>query len=1010
MRHLILLTVMVSLILTVSCAKQMDLDEAREYALSMKGEAFVPPPRRIDDILALLQKPIVLDEAGRKKAFAKLAQEPPSDASNPSLAKFYYERYQAALFVGDLDRMEGDAFKALDYAQKAPRLGNEVRGEIYSSAAHAVNGTDMEQALSLFRAAQRHSGWLTHRTFVVRQLCWMGRLKEAEQEMNTALDEYRTRISRNPRLPMRYPGLAGNIARMQALVLESYGKWSEAEPHRRKQLVYMKKVKEIPLLAVHARGAIANNLLHQEKLIPAELQARETIRKALGLSGQKTTYVGYMLGTFAKILLAQGRIEDAERLMHESMRIQAGREKDIWCIKLRLVHARTLVLLGKTDEALHQYDTALALLNGRRIGIQEELTDPDFVILLADSGRSDQALELADDLLNRRQKRLGPDHPSVMEAISLRGFAYAKRKDFQSAWKDFQHTQKTYLANPTFKDTPSRWRHERIIHACLQVIAERDDQEAVRLGFMLADVLRGSEFQNAIAALRSRAAANDPALEDLVRKEQDLLHQIKALEIAISNTNGNPTVSLKQQWEMAMAARDSLRREIENQFPDYAQLSSPELLTPLQVKTLLSPGETLVSLVSGPEATFAWAVRHDGDLHFARIPLSKSAAAQEVSHLRRALAPDGVEMLGDIPPFDTQRAYSLYQRLFGPLQISPQDTRHLIVTASGPLATLPFSVLVTKPPREQPEQDRPLFAHYRNIDWLAKSTAVSMVPGIASFKMLREMPRGKPDRLAFLGFGDPIFNRHARANADKDTMRQRSARFKLRAVRVTEGGGNLGDEGGQVSCGLECLVPLPDTAIEIKAIAKASGGNDSDAVLGLQASETAVKSMSLNNRRILAFATHGLLPGDLDGLLQPALALSTPALTGERDQDGLLTADDILRLELDADWVVLSACNSGATTQAGNNAITGLAQSFFYAGARSTLVTMWPVETTSARELTVGIFDILGQNKDISRAEALRQSMMQLMNGPGFQSETTRETLAAMAHPLFWGPFVLIGQ
>jgi CHAT domain-containing protein len=285
-----------------------------------------------------------------------------------------------------------------------------------------------------------------------------------------------------------------------------------------------------------------------------------------------------------------------------------------------------------------------------------------------------------------------------------------------------------------------------------------------------------------------------------------------------------------------------------------------------------------------------------------------------------------------------------------------------------------------------------------------------MVPGIVSLKMLREMPEGKPDRLAFLGFGDPVFNPNARPDDRNDALRQRSGMVKRRAVRVTDGGGDLGDQGGQVSCGLESLVPLPDTAIEVRAIARASGGSESDAVLGLKATESAVKSMPLDNRRILAFATHGLLPGDLDGLLQPALALSSPAATGEKDQDGLLTTDDILRLNLDADWVVLSACNSGASSQEGTNAITGLAQSFFYAGARSTLVTMWPVETTSARKLTVGIFDLLGRNKDITRAEALRQSMIALMNGPGFQAETTQETLAAMAHPLFWGPFVLIGQ
>jgi CHAT domain-containing protein len=1001
---------MLTLIGAIGCAQKMDVEEARNYALSMQDAAFVPPPRRIDDILALLRQPIVIDEDGRQKAHETLAQNPPALASNETLAKFYFERYQATQFVGDLERMEKDALRSLEYARQAPGLDTRLRGEILFGAGLSVAGNDMEKALSYFREAQQHSGYISHRAYIVRHLCRMGRLEEAEKEMQKALNQYRSALSRNPSIPQRKPGLVGTMSRMQAMVLESYGHWSEAESHRWKQFDYMQRFKEYPILEVQAQGSIAKNLLHQEKYIQAELQARETIRKALGLSGEETAYVGYMLRTLAEVLLAQGRVEEAERLMRESLRMNARREKDLWSIALRLAHARTLALLGSSDEALNQYDKSLTLLGGRRIGIEKELTYPDFVILLADSGRIDPAFDLAEGLIAQRKERLGSDHPSVMEAICLRGYVYAKTGQIDKAWKDFRQTEKTYLTNLDLNDTPTRIRRKRMIDACLEVISARGDQEGVALGFMLADVLRGNEFQNAIASLRGRAAASNPALLDLVRKEQDLLLQIKALDRAIANTNGSPTASLKQRWELAKTARDSLRQEIENQFPDYAALSSPALLNPTQVKALLAPNEIMVSIVSGPEASYAWAVRKDGDLHFARIPLTESAIAAEVAHLRKALAPSQVRVLGDIPPFDTRRAYSLYTRLFAPLRISTQEMDHLIVTTSGPLATLPFSVLVTKPPGNPVEQDFPLFAHYRDIDWLAKTTAVSMVPGIVSLKMLREMPEGKPDRLAFLGFGDPVFNPNARPDDRNDALRQRSGMVKRRAVRVTDGGGDLGDQGGQVSCGLESLVPLPDTAIEVRAIARASGGSESDAVLGLKATESAVKSMPLDNRRILAFATHGLLPGDLDGLLQPALALSSPAATGEKDQDGLLTTDDILRLNLDADWVVLSACNSGASSQEGTNAITGLAQSFFYAGARSTLVTMWPVETTSARKLTVGIFDILGRNKDITRAEALRQSMIALMNGPGFQAETTQETLAAMAHPLFWGPFVLIGQ
>ncbi|MDP6068841.1 MAG: CHAT domain-containing protein [Alphaproteobacteria bacterium] len=115
------------------------------------------------------------------------------------------------------------------------------------------------------------------------------------------------------------------------------------------------------------------------------------------------------------------------------------------------------------------------------------------------------------------------------------------------------------------------------------------------------------------------------------------------------------------------------------------------------------------------------------------------------------------------------------------------------------------------------------------------------------------------------------------------------------------------------------------------------------------------KGMDLSRIAVLAFATHGLVPGDLNGLLQPALALSSPKVTGSKD-DGLLTMGEILGLKLDADWVVLSACNTGSDEGAGAEAVSGLGRAFFYAGTRALLVSNWPVETTSAKTLTTDLF------------------------------------------------------
>jgi len=160
---------------------------------------------------------------------------------------------------------------------------------------------------------------------------------------------------------------------------------------------------------------------------------------------------------------------------------------------------------------------------------------------------------------------------------------------------------------------------------------------------------------------------------------------------------------------------------------------------------------------------------------------------------------------------------------------------------------------------------------------------------------------------------------------------------------------------------------------------------------------------------VVMFATHGLIPGDLNGLTQPALALSAPNVA-DIDGDGLLTLDEVLALKLNADWVVLSACNTATGDGAGAEAVSGLGRAFFYAGTRALLVSNWPVETTSARELTTDLFKRQAQNPMLARAEAMRQAMVGLIDGPGYVDPDSRQAVFSYAHPIFWAPFSLVGD
>jgi CHAT domain-containing protein len=280
--------------------------------------------------------------------------------------------------------------------------------------------------------------------------------------------------------------------------------------------------------------------------------------------------------------------------------------------------------------------------------------------------------------------------------------------------------------------------------------------------------------------------------------------------------------------------------------------------------------------------------------------------------------------------------------------------------------------------------------------------------------MLRELPQGDPHRKAFVGFGDPVFNKKQLAMSSMPAKRKktdlsiRQETLKVRGIRISEKG-NL-DNNKIRTIKLENLKRLPETSDEIKSIATVfSADLDKDVFLGVRASERRIKTMDLSNKRIIVFASHALIPGDLDGLSQPAIALCSPTVTGE-NEDGLLTMGEVLKLKLNADWVVLSACNSGGSDGLGAEALSGLGQAFFYAGTKALLATMWPVESTSAKKLTTKLFQCQKDDIKLTRAQALRKSMLYLIESSGLKDNATGKIIASYAHPLFWAPFILVGD
>jgi CHAT domain-containing protein len=398
---------------------------------------------------------------------------------------------------------------------------------------------------------------------------------------------------------------------------------------------------------------------------------------------------------------------------------------------------------------------------------------------------------------------------------------------------------------------------------------------------------------------------------------------------------------------------------------------------------------------------------------FASVPGTAHELEAKVRRLRQALEPQAT-MVSDIPAFDLGLAYELYESLLKPVESAWRPAKSLIVVTNGALGELPLSLLPTAP-AQLDLAAKLLFSGYRDVAWLARSHAVTIVPSASAIVTLRRLPRGSPTRDKLIGFGDPYFNADEAAEAESEQAAPvqvaaatggdaenvtRGMPLRLRAAPHTE----------EADAATLAMLPrLPDTRHELMSVASALDVDPAKALyLGKAANQQNVETLDLAHYRIVAFATHGLVPGDLDGLTQPALALTAPEIAGVKG-DGLLTMEKILALKLDADWVVLSACNTAAGAGAGAEAASGLGRAFFYAGTRALLVTNWSVHSASARELITDLFRRQRDDAALSRGEALRQAMVALLDGPGATDRSGR-TIYSYAHPLFWAPYSVIGD
>jgi CHAT domain-containing protein len=547
--------------------------------------------------------------------------------------------------------------------------------------------------------------------------------------------------------------------------------------------------------------------------------------------------------------------------------------------------------------------------------------------------------------------------------------------------------------------------------------------------FEAAQWAQASRAAVSLAQMAARSAKGSPQLAGLVRERQDLLSEWQTKDKLLVAAKGAVPAGRPGEAETALAGRlaaidkrlAAIDGRLARDFPDYAALASPAPASLAEVQAQLGADEALVLFLDipaarhVPEESFIWVVTKT-EVRWVRLDLGTAGLGREVAALRCGLdetawAGDGRERcaktsgmapvlaIPNPPPFDYARAHKLYLSLFAEVR-HLIGGKHLLIVPSGPLAQLPFQALVTEAPTAA-----------GTVAWLARSHAVTILPAVSSLKALRRVGRPSAATRPMIGFGNPLLD--GNPNDADDAARAKLARAKQRcpdaglkhvAAAVRGRAVRLETRGGVADLThLKMQSPLPETAAELCRVARDMKAEARDVRLGAQATEREVRRLSTSGElakyRMVHFATHGALAGELHGTREPGLILTPPQKVSAED-DGYLSASEIAGLKLDADWVVLSACNTAAGAAGDTEALSGLARAFIYAQARALLVSHWAVDSDATVKLITGTVGAMARDAKVGRAEALRLAMLALIDN-GAPHE---------AHPTYWAPFVVVGE
>ncbi len=773
------------------------------------------------------------------------------------------------------------------------------------------------------------------------------------------------------------------------------------------------------VLRVEQRNAEAAQLLRRAR----------AIHESIGGAGSLPTLSAS--ATLASALMAMGAGDEAEAMLRRDLAAaQTTYGADNATTAYSRIRLATLLRdRAKYAEAVTLFQEALAILRPSLGPDNSSVIDAEFSIAFSLWGQGQQVE--AERLMTAQYDRLlqshGRDHPATLNIASSLAVLRLDLPDRALAAIGPARAMADAISRFRSGNDATNSAVAQAYAPSLTILADAiwarrgvaSDKTPILDAFAaLQTAISGGPDRAVLRdAARRVADATDPRASALIAERDTILQQLDA--------NRAATNALRAQTDAdpaALPTLNSARAELDRRLegvdaqlgtlvPDYFSLIRPQPLSQAQTQTMLAADEAVLMIVPTERGTHVMALSNNAgtwiraDLSVAQINSSVERLLFDLGapvEVTLAEATRWQEEGGRGYPFNRRLAWILYTHLFPESVRNILDgKRHVFVATTGSLTSLPLGVLVTEEP-QGPDGDA---AALRGTSWLADRYALINVPTLQSLWLQRQAAARMRDvrrPTGFVGFGDPLLNGQA---AERGGGRGTRGAGTLRVASAFQSGGERGEAARADPDELRRMARLPGTAVELNAMREALGAPRSAVRLGAAATEAALRSTDFSNARIIALATHGLLAGEVSGNAEPGLVF-TPPSRADADDDGLLTSSEIAALNLNAEWVILSACNTAAGDGSeGAPGLSGLAQAFFFAGAQTLLASHWPVRDDVAARITVRTIEIQRDTPGLSRAEAFQRAMREIRADTSHDSPTD-----TWAHPNAWAPFTLIGD